>query len=247
MPAVAKIETGYPFRFPCVAVACDETFDCCAESKTGARSLARMQGWDFAKHTTLRGKVEVWYCPAHNRARLAAIKSSDTKKLYVYSDERKKDSEDEDNLKQAEKRQHGARNSFQRGFGRILTGAEMTACMKLLAAMETAIISGNATMAYDGAGVDSISYGEKSVSERVIEALTFVRRCKLAVIAGVQMEIHDAWRALVTALIADRSVEDAGHMITRQRRDRQLKRPEAIALGSETIQRAASAITEIRY
>lgn len=249
MNAIRKSELVAAFRFPCIAHGCEEAFECDAAAKAGARAMARQAGWDFVKIKALEGrKDEAWFCPEHNQNRLDTIEAHKKNRLFVYSGEASaKKARDEDNIKQAETRAQSAQNRFQRGFARILTGAEMTACMKLLDAMERAEISGNASMAYDGVGIDSLSFGEKNVAEATLNALTFVRRCKMAVISGVQMEIPDAWRTLVVSLIADLNAEDTGRMICRLRKDRMLKKTQATALGAASVQRAAAAIVDIRY
>ena len=224
MSAALKIEPCQAFRFPCATVGCCEAFECEAPTKAAARAKARQKGWDFTKMKTLRGTVEVWKCPKHQAEYLQRRKEGQAKRLVVHSDERdEREAADDQLLQEAEQRVKGQQGGFSRGFGRVLNGAEMTACEKLQYAFEVIETAGNASMSYDGVGIDNLSYGGKSVADRVLNARSYERRCQLAVVAQVQMKHHDAWRVFEGALKKNLNVIETGDMICRLRKDRKGK------------------------
>ena len=231
------------FRFRCQK--CDSEIEVEAEKKAGARAIARRRGWDFQKQRHLEGASELWYCPVHWAAIQEAIRRHRARKLKVYTDEPTKTQNDDSNLIDAEKRAHGAMRSFEVGFGRVLTGDQMTACLRLRTALEIVAGAGNACMSYDGVGIDNLSYGAKSIQERVVEARTFERRCQKAVISDVQPFHVDAWKVFIAAIERDLTAEKTGELVGRMRKDKNHKRQRAHAI--DIVSRSADAIKKIRY
>lgn len=209
-----------------------------------ARASARDKGWDFTKYPAIGGrKIELWRCPAHAAEVREKIKNHRRNRLLVYSDE---PVAVDTTLDEAEERVTSRQNSFERAFGRILTGSEIGACNRLRAAIQTVEIAGNASMSYDGVGVDSFSFGSKTLAESVIEAQNYIRRCQTAVIGTVQMIHHDAWRVLIGAIANDLNVRQTGDMICKMRKDKR-GRDARIALAGDVVQKSAHAIENIRY
>ena len=175
----------------------------------------------------------------------AAIKIP--RRLVRYTDdETSQERDDRERLEDAEKRLRESQSPFQIGFGRILNSAEMTACERLRDAMATVETSGNASMSYDGAAVDSFSYGSKTISDRVVEASHYKRRCEMAVVADVQMRFHDAWKVFTRAIEAELNAQQTGDMICQLRKDKMGKHKRR-DLAVEIIQASAFAIRDITY
>lgn len=166
--------------------------------------------------------------------------------LKFSDDETAQQKDDREHLEAAEKRLRDSQSPFQIGFGRILNSAEMTACERLRDAIATIDKSGNASMSYDGAAVDSFSYGSKTISDRVVEASHYKRRCEMAVVADVQMFHHDAWKVFTRAIEAELNAQQAGDMICQMRKDKMGKHKRR-DLAVEIIQASASAIRDITY
>jgi len=94
-------------------------------------------------------------------------------------------------------------SAFERGFGPVLSGNQMGACMRLRKAHDIVEIAGNAKMGYEGQGIDNLSYGSKTIAERVLFARGYLRQCEREVVSRVQMKHHDGWRVLQDAIIYD--------------------------------------------
>lgn len=217
-------------------------------SKAAARAALRANGWDFVKTAT---KEEIWFCPEHNKERLEKIRNHSAKRLIVHSDEanaKKRHSAEGENafFESALDKIIKARGKFERYFGEILSGDEMAACKRLRTALEIVDAAGWSNGSYDGLGVDSLSYGSRTVQQRVLNAVTYAKACERGVIGQVQNRHHDAWAALRDAIENDRPPQDAGDELCRRRKDKRNEKARR-ALAVEIISQAARAIVDIPH
>jgi len=232
------------FTFHCRRVGCACQVSVFSKGMAGARARVMEMGWRFRKMRTVDGGgVEVWSCPPCAAAIDEAIKKHRTKGLLRYTTEAPKETEDERQMKAAETRHTGSQTSFERGYGRILNSAEMTACARLRDAMTIVEIAGNACMSYEPVSVDSFNYGSKTISDRVMNAQGFVRQCHKTVVGDVQRYHHDAWKVLISAIVGDWTVQQTGDEVCKMRKDRKNEK-ERRELAAVIVQKSAAAIAK---
>lgn len=252
MSAVRKID-GVPvheeriFTFKCRVKGCGKEIDVTAKTSTAARGFAMKYGWDFRKEPSLQGPLEYWTCAGHTEEWRDLIKKHRVKRLLRYTSEAPVESEDEKQVKIAKARHADSQTCFERAFGRILSAEEITACGRLLHAMQIVECAGNATASYDGSPVDSFDRGSKTIQGYVLDARQYVRRCEKAVVGEVQMKEHDAWKVLTNAIQSDWTVLKTGEEICRMRRIPKKNEKDCRALASSIVSKAAAAIVRVRY
>ena len=219
----SKVDT-----IPAHAVRC--TGDQCSafvigKSKTNSRRLAYDSGWKMRKEGQPGQKQELWRC------------SSCEDKAYKAEEQR---------LAESVAAVRSSQSRFERWFGEAIDGDQMGAAIRLRHAMQTVEIGGNARMAYEAGGVNSLTFGSKTISEKVLEASTYIRLCQRAVIGEVQMYHHDAWACLKAAVSQDMTPQETGAWINVTRKDRK-NRDAARLLAITIIDKATRAILTTRY
>jgi len=246
-PSPIQQTTGH-ITFCCSANGCVEEFTSDAKARAGARHDARKAGWSFVKVDGLNGKVEVWKCAQHTAEYLAKRNKRRKEGLLVYSDEgREAEKQDDSDLKEAIQRHVNTRKGdFELHYHHALNGAQMSACLRLRSAIQSIEISGNASMSYDGVGIDRITFGAKTIQESVLDAIQFLKACKRAVQSDVQPFHHDAWRIFEHAIIADLTPQMTGQFICESRGDK-MGRERQRALAIEIVGLASAAILKINY
>lgn len=133
--------------------------------------------------------------------------------------------------------------SFFRHFQPHLTGEQITACMYLRRMLEIEAGAGNATSNYDGSPAPQ-SFSGKTYSDRALNAVGFVKKCKREIISTIQPRYACAWKAIERALNADLAPQDLGdqyRLWTGKGRNRDERRSNAI----EVIDATASAVVLI--
>lgn len=214
---------------PAHAVRCTGK-DCAAyilgKSKASSRRLARDSGWKMRKEGKQGEKLELWRC------------GSCEDKAYKAEEQR---------LAEAVAAVRSSQSRFERWFGEVLDANQIGAATRLRHAMQTVEIGGNARMAYEpGAGINSLTFESKTISDAVVEASNFIRRCQREVISQVQMRHHDAWACLKAAVSQDMTPQETGTWISVTRKDRK-NRDAARLLAIDIIDQATKAILHTRY
>lgn len=159
----------------------------------------------------------------------------------VHSDEAiNKAREERENLEAAARKFLAQQGTFFRHFQPHLTGEQMTACMYLRRMLEIEAGAGNATSNYDGVPAPD-SFTGKTYSDRALNAVGFVKRCRRHIVDTVQPFHVSAWKAMERALNADLAPQELGDLYriwTGQGRNRDERR----AIAIEVIYAAADAV-----
>lgn len=224
---------------------CGDGLDCGQVRRPRARADARAIGWDFIKVAEDGNKVEVWFCPRHVHVAREKLLMERREGIVAWSDDETVSiaSQIEKQIAKRQGERMAMHSRFERYFGPALTGNEMAACMRLRNALDIVETAGNATASYDGIGVDSFSFGSKTLQDKVIIASHYRRQCETSVVGIYSKTV---WRVLLHSIWRDFSPQDAGDFWARLEKE-SMGRDKRMAKGVEAVSDGAKAIIAIRY